>query len=213
MSRIHMLLVILVGVIALGVLSLARNVGISDREILFGLLIGLFSGLTTSLVLLVLRYVIRGGLNPWVENLLYRDAHVEGTWIGALIPYYGVEELDKMVKNKTMEAIFKIRKQMRGQPSTKTEMYPIEASSVENGNQKKVDAQLILPDNEDEATTPKKKTISININISPIPIRVRLDLNRIGHRVFGKLTELGGASDIHTYTLEGEFRNLIASGC
>ncbi|MFA7348156.1 MAG: hypothetical protein WCZ86_10375 [Desulfurivibrionaceae bacterium] len=213
MTRIHKLMTILTAVLAVAILFLIRKMGISDKEIITGMIIGLAGGLTTASVLLLIRHFINGGLNPWIENLLYRDAHVEGTWIGVLVPYYGVEELDKIVKNAAMNGMFTAMKKKNAPKTTSSEdICPIEASSVTNGTEERLDAQLILPDKTDGKKDKEKKTISFSIKISAEPIKVRLDLNRVGHRISGRITELGGASDVHTYNLEGEFRNLIAAG-
>lgn len=92
---------------------------------------------------------------------------------------------------------------------------PVKATTSEDGAEKNIDAQLILPDDEEKEKGNKdaKKTSKLTFKISATPTRVRLDLSRVGHRISGRLTELGGASDVHTYNLEGEFRNLIAAGC
>jgi hypothetical protein len=81
----------------------------------------------------------------------------------------------------------------------------------------KIVGELIMPeqpkskgDNSTESTNvPPRKKISFSIAIQPVPIQVKVELRRTGHNVTGRVIEIGGASDICSYAIEGEFRNLI----
>jgi hypothetical protein len=50
------------------------------NEFQIGVLAGLVSGLLTSVITLVLGTYWTGSLRPWIEDLVYRGARIEGTW-------------------------------------------------------------------------------------------------------------------------------------
>lgn len=171
---------------------------------------GIISGLITALLLFVFAILWRKNIEPWFENLLYQDVCVEGEWSGILIPYLGLEDLDRVAQKvawrRFQERLKKERKEDRGEP--------VPASSVsEQGEERDVSAELILHDdsNQDGASE-KEREKHIKIAIGVAPIIVRVEILRVGHKVNGRIIEIGGASKVHTYTIQGTFKNLILAG-
>ncbi len=178
---------------------------------------GVIGGVVTALLLLVFATLWKTNITPWFENITYRDAKIEGVWHGFLVPYIGIEEIDRL----RVQAAW--RKVMNGSNETTPkeqaeEPVPVESSVVgTDGGKTTSSAELIFPPREqsaksNEADAPRKrKTISIALGVQPI--RVRAEFWRVGHKVEGRLIEIGGASEVHTYHVVGTFRNLILCGC
>jgi len=183
----------------------------STASVLDSLAGGIISGLITALLIFVFAILWRKNIEPWFENLLYQDVCIEGEWSGILIPYLGLEDLDRIAKRtawrRFQERLKKERKAEHGEP--------IPASSVsEQGEQKDVSAELILHnDSQPTKNTESEKEKHIKIAINSVPIIVRVEVFRTGHKVNGRIIEIGGASKVHTYTISGTFKNLILSGC
>lgn len=172
---------------------------------------GIISGLITALLLFVFAIIWRKNIEPWFENLLYQDVCIEGEWSGILIPYLGLEDLDRVAQKiawrRFQERLKKERKEDSGEP--------VPASSVsEHGEEKDVSAELILHDDSSQEDAPEKeKEKHIKITIGAAPIIVRVEIFRVGHKINGRIIEIGGASKVHTYTIQGTFKNLILAGC
>ncbi len=178
---------------------------------------GVIGGVVTALLLLVSATLWKTNITPWFENITYRDAKIEGVWHGFLVPYIGIEEIDRL----RVQAAW--RKVMNGSKETtkkeqSEELVPVEASVVDaDGEKTTSSAELIFPPREqsaksNEAEAPRaRKTISIAVGVQPI--RVRAEFWRVGHKVEGRFIEIGGASNVHTYYVVGTFRNLILCGC
>tara|TARA_R110002167_G_C12700574_1_gene653448 strand:+ start:1770 stop:2579 length:810 start_codon:yes stop_codon:yes gene_type:complete len=172
---------------------------------------GIISGLITALLLFVFAILWRKNIEPWFENLLYQDVCVEGEWSGILIPYLGLEDLDRVAQKvawrRFQEKLKKERKEDRGEP--------VPASSVsEQGEERDVSAELILHDDSNQdGGSEKEREKHIKIAIGVAPIIVRVEIFRVGHKVNGRIIEIGGASKVHTYTIHGTFKNLILAGC
>lgn len=172
---------------------------------------GIISGLITALLLFVFAILWRKNIEPWFENLLYQDVCIEGEWSGILIPYLGLEDLDRAAKKiawrKFQERARRERKAERGEPIPAT-------STSEQGDEKEVSAELILHnDTTPKASAEKESEKHIKIAIGSVPIIVRVEISRVGHKVSGRIIEIGGASKVHTYTITGSFKNLIFAGC
>lgn len=183
----------------------------SSTPIFSSLASGIISGLITALLLFVFAVLWRKNIEPWFENLLYQDVCIEGEWFGILIPYLGLEDLDRAAKKaawrKFQERIRKERKVERGEPVPAT-------STSEQGNEKEVSAELILHKSKYSSNgTDDDAEKHIKISIAPAPILIRVEISRVGHKVSGRIIEIGGASKVHTYTITGGFKNLILSGC
>lgn len=181
----------------------------SSTNLFSSLASGIISGLITALLLFVFAILWRKNIEPWFENILYQDVCIEGEWSGILIPYLGLEYLDRAAKRaawrRFQERLIKERKAERGEP--------VPASSVsERGEQREVSAELILHDDSEEKQEPEKEK-HIKIAIGSVPIIVRVEIFRTGHKINGRIIEIGGASKVHTYTISGTFKNLILSGC
>lgn len=172
---------------------------------------GIISGLVTAFLLFVFAILWKKNITPWFENLLYQDVCIEGEWSGILIPYLGLEDIDEIAKkaawNRYLKKVRQERKEDRGEP--------VPASSKdENGEDKEVSAELILHNDSEKPEDQKKENEKhIKISIGAIPIMIRVEIERTGHKVSGRIIEIGGASKVHTYTISGSFKNLILSGC
>lgn len=56
---------------------------------------GVVAGVVTSLFILIFSILWRSNITPWIENLLYKDTKIEGVWNGIVVPFIGIEEIDK----------------------------------------------------------------------------------------------------------------------
>ncbi|MBO1927196.1 hypothetical protein J3998_06360 [Thiomicrorhabdus sp. 6S2-11] len=182
----------------------------SSSKIVDSLAGGIVSGLITALLLFVFAILWRKNIEPWFENLLYQDVCIEGEWSGILIPYLGLEDLDRAAKRaawrRFQEKLRTERKADRGEP--------IPSSSVaDQSGEKEVSAELILHNDQDSKPEADEKEKHIKIAIGSVPIIVRVELVRVGHKISGRIIEIGGASKVHTYNIGGSFKNLILSGC
>lgn len=171
---------------------------------------GIISGLITALLLFVFTILWRKNVEPWFENLLYQDVCIEGEWSGILIPYLGLEDLDRVAKRtawrRFQERLRKERAAERGEP--------VPALAVnDRGERKEVSAELIFHrDTEQQTDTTHETEKHIKIAIGSVPIIIRVEIIRVGHRISGRIIEVGGASKVHTYTISGAFKNLILAG-
>ncbi len=184
---------------------------------------GVIAGVVTSILILIFSILWRSNITPWVENLLYKDTKIEGVWNGILVPFVGIEEIDKR-RIKIAFGIVERRRRKRAQKKEEPESgkdqnksLKVAASAQENDNERDIEAELIIKntpkdendDNEDELVDRK---FFVKIGSDMAPIEVRVEIKRVGHSVFGQIVEIGGASDIHTYGFTGSFKNLILTG-
>jgi hypothetical protein len=182
---------------------------ITKNNVVDSLATGLISGLMTSFLLFIFAILWKKNIVPWFENLLYQDVCIEGEWSGILIPYLGLDHLDQAMKRAAWR---KFQERMKNE-NISDKSIPIESSSqIENSECKDVSAELIIrkPDCSDESEN-KPDDETIKISLSSVPIFVRVEMHRIGHKIRGRIIEVGGASKVHTYTINGSFKNLILS--
>jgi hypothetical protein len=177
---------------------------------------GVIGGVVTALLLLVFATLWKTNITPWFENITYRDAKIEGVWHGFLVPYMGIEEIDRLRVQAAWRKIMNGSKSPAKQEQVE-DTVPVEASVVSSdGDKSTSSAELILPPREQSAasseTEPPKKRKTITIALGAQPIRVRAEFWRVGHKVEGRFIEIGGASEVHTYYVVGTFRNLILCG-
>lgn len=176
---------------------------------------GIISGVVATFLVFVFAILWRKNINPWFENLLYQDVCVEGEWSGILVPYLGLEDVDRIAKKEAWRRytrrVRKERREERGEP------IPDATTINENGNSKDVSAELILHNEKqggEGADEPEQnRDKKIKIEIGAVPIIIRVEIHREGHKVSGRIIEIGGASKVHTYNINGTFKNLILSGC
>lgn len=176
---------------------------------------GVIGGIVTAILLLLFTTLWRTNITPWFENITYRDAKIEGVWHGFLVPYMGIEEIDRL---RAQAAWRTIMKELRAENKEKNEdSIPVEASVENNEGEKTASrAELIFQPREQTTASDKnevpKKHKPISINVSVQSIRVRAEFWRVGHKVEGRVIEIGGASEVHTYYVYSTFRNLILCG-
>lgn len=178
---------------------------------------GVVSGVVTAGLLVALSITFRSHLRPTLENLQYRGVKIEGVWNGVLVPYVGVDEIDKR-RIKIGMAEIRRRKKARKESNGDFINKEISATAIgHDGSHRSIDAELIA--NEDGESGSDKHHDSevvgrkFFIAVSKFsPIEVRAQFERIGHEIKGEIVEIGGASDIHTYSVRGYFKNLILTG-
>lgn len=178
---------------------------------------GIISGIVTAIILFIVQILWKKNLLVFIENLLYQDVKIEGEWNGFIVPFIGLDELDKMQKEIAWSRFKAMRKNNSFQSeenteesNTATNNHMTTAATIydeKTGKEEKVEAEIIY-DKKDKKSNQltKEKTV---ISISAKPIVVRAELKRNGHKITGKIIEIGGASDIHTYEVNGSFKNLI----
>ena len=179
---------------------------------------GIISGVVTAIILFIIQVLWKKNLLVFIENLLYQDVKIEGEWNGFIVPFIGLDELDKMQKELAWSRFKEMRKKnsFKSEESLKpeskdNETNPMTTSATiyddKTGKEEKVEAEIIY-DKKNNSSNQSTKERSF-ISISAKPIVVRAELKRNGHKITGKIIEIGGASDIHTYEVNGTFKNLI----
>lgn len=185
---------------------------------------GIISGIVTALLILIFSILWRSNITPWVENLLYKDTKIEGVWNGVLVPFVGIDEIDKR-RIKVAFGIIERRRRKRNtnkkeaNKDTKQDelSHAISASVKDKDGGRDIEAELIIKDapdieNAEEVDELIDRKFFIKIGSGMSPIEVRVEIKRVGHIVTGQIVEIGGASDIHTYGFSGSFKNLILTG-
>lgn len=184
---------------------------------------GVIAGVVTSFLILIFSIIWRSNITPWIENLLYKDTKIEGVWNGVLVPFIGIEEIDKR-RVKIAFGIVERRRRKRKQTdedessqSANSTSVSVAAKSQEKDVERDIEAELIIKDapnsgkdNEQGELIDRKFFLKIDSGMAPIEVRV--EVKRIGHSILGQIVEIGGASDIHTYRFTGSFKNLILTG-
>lgn len=199
----------------------------TKQEILKPLLDGVISGIITSIFILVFSALWKSNITAWIQNITYRDARIEGVWQGFLIPFIGIREIDQMRQQAAWAAIM-AQMLERANKEKANGAITVEAREIthskDEDEDEESDAELYLPpieqksDEKSQTHTSKQdsgrrvKTVTVKVSVSPIPIKMRAELTRIGNTIKGRLIEIGGASEVHTYSLDGSFRNLMLCG-
>ena len=184
---------------------------------------GVISGVVTAILLLLFSILLKKHVRPGLENLMYKGVRVEGVWNGVLVPYIGVEDIDRDRIRIGLEIVRRRKKERSkvGEPRKKksANSTDLSASVIENNReQRKVEAEYV-PVSDNRKKKDKKKdegevlSRRIIIEVAKFtPIEVRAVIHRSGHRIVGEIVEIGGASGVHTYTVCGSFKNLILTG-
>ncbi|MFK3873287.1 hypothetical protein [Pseudoalteromonas rhizosphaerae] len=185
---------------------------------------GIVAGVVTSILILIFSVIWRSNITPWIENLLYKDTKIEGVWNGVLVPYIGIEEIDKR-RIKIAFGIVERRRRKKNktdenednEDNEQNNGTSLSVSANENGSDRDIEAELIIKKSpnlegnghQDELVDRK---IFVKIGSEMAPIEIRVEVKRVGHSIVGQIVEIGGASDIHTYAFTGSFKNLILTG-
>ncbi len=188
----------------------------NQQDIYTPIVNGVIGGIVTSFLILVFSILWRSNITPWIENLLYKDTEVAGGWTGVLVPFIGIEEIDKR-RVKIALGVIRRRRKKRKNESEKDEEHcgtDISASVESEDGSKNVEAELILKKKKSEASDEyeEEKRVVIGIASPVAPIEVRVEFRRTGHSLTGQVVEIGGASQVHTYSIKGSFKNLILTG-
>lgn len=188
----------------------------TNQDIVKPLSEGVISGVITSIFILVFATLWRSNISEWLQDITYRDAKIEGVWQGFLVPYIGIKEIDRM-RLQAAWAAFMTEKLNQANSDNSDEAIDVESSTV-NGSEEPVSssAELILPSEqqheENDSGKPGSKPTPIRVGIRVRSIKMRAELTRVGNRIQGRLVEIGGASEVHTYFLSGTFKNLMLCG-
>ena len=171
---------------------------------------GIIGGVITALMIFMFSFVWKSNLLPWFEHLIYKDTKIEGIWEGVLVPYIGNDKVDRM-RTQYAFSVIRERKESRRNVSPTEILQQIPATLVTDSGDVNVDAEIVndigSPDADQKGTV---RVVMMKVRTSGFePIKVRAEIFRTGHKVSGQIVEIGGASQIHTYKIEGSFRNLI----
>lgn len=181
---------------------------------------GVIAGVVTSLLILIFSIIWKSNITPWIENLLYKDTKIEGVWNGVLVPFIGIEEIDKRRIKMAFGIVERRRRRKKKDVNTvpkeqeKGTSLSVFASAHEGESKRDIEAELIFKDKPDSDSDDDQgelidRKVFVKIDSGMVPIEVRVEIKRIGHSITGQIVELGGASDIHTYGFSGSFKNLI----
>lgn len=188
----------------------------TNQDILKPLSEGVISGVITSVLILAFVTLWRSNISVWFQDITYRDAKIEGVWQGFLVPYIGIKEIDR-IRLQTAWAAFMTEKFKQANTVDSDDVIDV-GSSPMNSNEDSVptSAELILPSQqqheEDDGKRLDSRPKPIPICIGVRSIKMRAELTRVGNRIEGRLIEIGGASEVHTYFLKGTFKNLMICG-
>ena len=130
-ENLHWLLILCITVLVWSWLDygLAKNF-----DVLKPIIEGVIGGVVTALLLLLFTTLWKTNITPWFENITYRDAKIEGVWHGFLIPYMGIDEIDRL---RAQAAWRKIHKESMANKREKNEdTIPVEASFENNEGEK-----------------------------------------------------------------------------
>ena len=159
---------------------------------------GIISGVVTAIILFIIQVLWKKNLLVFIENLLYQDVKIEGEWNGFIVPFIGLDELDKMQKELAWSRFKEMRKKnsFKSEESLKpeskdNETNPMTTSATiydeKTGKEEKVEAEIIY-DKKNNSSNQSTKERSF-ISISAKPIVVRAELKRNGHKITGKIIE------------------------
>ena len=193
----------------------------SQADVVEPIVNGVIVGIVTSVLILIFSIVWHSNITPWLENLLYKDTKIEGVWNGVLVPFIGIEEIDKR-RVKIAFGIIERKRRKRKQDGSNDKNngtgIAVSASTQDNGKDRDIEAELIIKDAPDPESNKAEqdelidRKFFIKIGSGMEPIEVRVEVKRVGHSISGQIVEIGGASDIHTYSFKGSFKNLILTG-
>jgi len=186
---------------------------------------GVVSGLITSLLLFFIQIIWKKNIIIWIENLLYQDVCVEGEWSGIIVPFIGLDTIDKFQKEMAWKAFKqRVRKENSNAETPKTKNEVPEAEDAEIVDEEEVDAEkaeqvtaeVVIHKTQEKSnkdqTENSQKQVRTELRLSPSPIIIRAEIRRSGHNINGRIIEIGGASKVHSYNICGTFKNLILSG-
>ena len=208
--------ILIISIIVL-IIQYFSHLSINNEETYKSIIHGIISGVVTALILFIFQILWKQNFLIWIENLLYQDVKIEGEWNGFVVPFIGLDELDKIQKDLAYRAYKRMRRENSlnnnnhsDKPNEKPKTTAATIYDSKTGKEEKVEAEIILNSEKDNENQSEAKTIQrTSITISATPIIIRAQFNRSGHKINGKILEIGGASDIHTYDINGSFKNLI----
>jgi hypothetical protein len=194
----------------------AENAFESNQSIMKPLSEGVISGILTSLFILVFATLWKSNISQWLQDITYRDAKVEGVWQGFLVPYMGIKEIDRARRQAAWAALV-AEKIQKAESEGKVDAIDVESTPIDRSDEPvPASAELILSSKqaseENTDVRHESKPMRIEIVIGVQPIKMRAELTRVGNKIEGRLIEIGGASEVHTYVLQGSFKNLMLCG-
>lgn len=207
---------LLVGAILISIYFFIESIKTNSTSFFDSLINGIISGIVTAIIIFIFQIIWKKNILIWIENLLYQDVCIEGDWSGFIVPHFGLQEIDEIQKNHAWRSFKKAieRRENLNNEELKDEPNEITTASIinsETGEEEEISAEVIVHTSKNGETQEESKINDKKrrLNISPKPIIVKAELNRKGHQITGRVIETGGASDVHTYNINGSFKNLI----
>lgn len=194
----------------------AENAFENNQSIMKPLSEGVISGVLTSLFILVFATLWRSNISQWLQDITYRDAKVEGVWQGFLVPYIGIKEIDRARRQAAWAALV-AEKIQKAESEDEDDAIDVESSPMDRSDEPiPTSAELVLSSEQTSQQSadmsPESQPRRIGIGIGVRSIKMRAELTRVGNKIEGRLVEIGGASEVHTYALQGSFKNLMLCG-
>lgn len=96
----------------------------SNEKLFDTITTGVVSGLITAILLFFIQIIWRKNIVVWIENLLYQGVCVEGEWSGIIVPFIGLETIDKFQKEMAWKSFKqRVRREMAAdkEPDTSKE--------------------------------------------------------------------------------------------
>jgi len=204
--------------------------------ILLTLLGGVVSGLVTTAIVVGLRLFWLKVINPWVEEKLYQDAEVKGTWTGTFESFTGDDGNENGIREFYHERIIMLQEQNQRLLQKKRRKRLKETAPGPPKLPEKTDLLSAHNGGEASATTPESKT---DLETKPSATaseqsdseddeeenptdeeatsesqasEMMIELQRVGHTITGRMVCVNGADQGRSYDLIGNFRNLLLTG-
>lgn len=135
---------------------------------------GIISGIITAIMLFVAEIIWRKNIVTWIENLLYQDVYVEGEWSGIIVPFVGLETIDKIQKEMAWKAFRQtLRREVKEENNQEIQEAEIVTNSDEStGQNQEVKAEIVIHDPKKIRILrkrEKRKKIQLELNLQSLP--------------------------------------------
>ena len=164
-------------------------------------LIAIISGLITTFIIIVLRGIWKKIILPWYENTLYKDALIEGKWIGGFVD---IDEIDELVDFPT--EVDKVNN--TASDGTDKKDIGNKPSSKRNGPKLIKKAPNDINKSKNNTVTKNDENVDDDFEIE-LEEKFVMSINRIGHNIKGDLICIRGEDEGKSWSIEGKFKNLL----
>jgi len=171
---------------------------------------GVLAGIATSILIALARRFWIGLIKPSIEDILYRDAKIEGRWkaqfsaasvdpdrVHRIIAATRKNEQDKLLK--AVKAVAETEKARKIEAQVETNNEAGENKDKDKDKDKVEKPKIRIQRSSSEQKSEWENTFSVT-------------LARKGHVVTGTMLGTTGGNEGRNYTLNGSFRNLILTG-